>query len=138
MTDNHTSHLDKYFCKPKVQAQPADDEQETVDTFFFGWLRGMREVALMLEVRHRDGHVSAFNYATLDRAEFDPSEGITLHFGSKTVKIIGRNLNAEARPNVRLFNGLLRRRIPWIQVADEPTALKAPKDATVIENVEVK
>ena len=92
----------------------------------------------MLEVRHRDGHISAFNYATLDRAEFDPSEGITLHFGGKTVKIIGRNLNAEARPNVRLFNGLLRRRIPWIQVADEPTALKAPKDATVIEDVEVK
>jgi hypothetical protein len=27
---------------------------------------------------------------------------------------------------------------PWIQVADEPTAMEAPKGATVIEEVEVK
>jgi hypothetical protein len=138
MTDSH-NHLDKYFCRPKVETPtPPDDENDTIDNWGFGWLRGMRETAIMLEVRHRDGCMSAFNYVTLDRAEFDPSEGITLHFGGKTVKIIGRNLNAEARPNVRLFNGLLRRRIPWIQVADEPTALDAPKGATVIENVEVK
>ena len=138
MTDNHTSHLDKYFCRPKEPRPPGEDEQDTIDNWGFGWLRGVRETALMLEVRHRDGRVSAFNYATLDRAEFDPSDGITLHFGSKTVKIIGRNLVAEARPNVRLFNGLVRRRIPWIQEADEPTALKAPKGTTVIEDVEVK
>jgi hypothetical protein len=138
MTDNHKSHLDKYFCRTKVESPAQDDENDTIDNWGFGWLRGVRETAIMLEIRHRDGRSSAFNYATLDRAEFDPSEGITLHFGGKTVKIIGRNLNAEARPNVRLFNGLLRRRIPWIQVADEPTALKAPKGATVIEEVEVK
>jgi hypothetical protein len=139
MTDNHMSHLDKYFCRTKEQKPPAEEEQDPViDNWGFGWLRGMREVALCLEIRHRDGQISAFSYATMDRAEFDPSDGITLHFGSKTVKIVGRNLNVEARPNVRLFNGILRRRIPWIQVADEPTALKAPKDATVIERVDVK
>ncbi len=137
MTDNH-NHLDKYICRPKVDTPPADDEHDTIENWGVGWLRGMRETAIMLELRHRDGRMSAFNYVTLDRAEFDPSEGITLHFGGKTVKITGRNLNAEARPNVRLFNGLLRRRIPWIQVADEPTALGAAKGATVIEDVEIK
>ncbi len=137
MTDNH-NHLDKYICRPKVESPPADDEHDAIENWGFGWLRGMRETAIMLEVRHRDGRMSAFNYVTLDRAEFDPSDGITLHFGSKTVKITGRNLNAEARRNVRLFNGLLRRRIPWIQVADEPTALAAAKGATVIEDVDIK
>lgn len=137
MTDSH-SHLDKLLGRTNVESPAEDDENDTLDNWGFGWLRGMRETAVCLEIRHQDGRVSAFNYATLDRAEFDPSDGITLHFGSKTVKIVGRNLNLEARPNVRLFNGLLRRRIPWIQIADEPTALKAPKGATVIEDVEIK
>ncbi len=136
MTDSH-SYLDKYLGRPKVESPAPDDENDAIDNWGFGWLRGVRETAIMLEVRHRDGHISAFSYTILDGAEFDPSEGITLHFGGKTVKIIGRNLNTEARPNVRLFNGLVRRRIPWIQEAGEPSALTAPRSATVIEAVEV-
>jgi hypothetical protein len=46
----------------------------------FGWLRGIRDTAIMFDIRHRDGHITAFNYNVLDRAEFDPSEGITLKF----------------------------------------------------------
>jgi hypothetical protein len=35
--------------------------------------------------------------------------------------------------------GITRYRIiPWVQVADEPTAMEAPKGATVIEEVDVK
>jgi hypothetical protein len=104
----------------------------------FGWLRGIRDTAIMLEIRHRDGHITAFNYNMLDQADFDPSDGITLHFGKLGVRIIGRNLNAEARPHLRLFEGITRRRVSWIQVADEPTAIEARKGATVIEEVEVK
>jgi hypothetical protein len=37
-----------------------------------------------------------------------------------------------------LFAGVLRHRVSWIQEADEPTAMEAPKEATVIEEVEVK
>ncbi len=79
----------------------------------------------MLELRHKDGSVSAFSYAWLERAEFDPSEGISLHFAGKTVLITGRYLNAEARPNVRLFAGIVRHRVPWIQEAGGPTAMVA-------------
>ena len=92
----------------------------------------------MLEIRHRDGHISAFSYSLLDQADFDPSDGITLQFAKATVHIIGRNLNAEARPHLRLFEGITRRRVTWIQVADAPTVMEAPKDAVVIEAVEVK
>jgi hypothetical protein len=110
----------------------------TEDLGCFGWLRGVRDRALMLEVRHRDGNVSGFGYAWLDRLEFDPSEGITLHFSGKSVKMIGRNLNAELRANVRLVAGILRHRVPWIQEADEATGLSTPRGEPVIERLEIK
>ncbi len=78
----------------------------------------------MLEIRHRDGHITAFSYNVFDRAKFDPSDGIILKFAGAQVRIIGRNLNAEARPHLRLFEGITRHRVSWIQEADEPTAME--------------
>lgn len=54
------------------------------------------------------------------------------------MRIIGRNLNPEARPNLRLLDGIIRRRISWIQEADEATATDAPKNGVIIETVELK
>lgn len=138
MTDSD-KHWEKYFCRPKGGEGTAEIEDDLSDNVHsFGFLRGVRDTAFMLEIRHRDGKLSAFPYGLLDRAEFDPSEGIKLKFGSVTVRIIGRNLGAEARPNLRLFDGITRRRVSWIQEADEATAMEAPKDAVVIEAVDVK
>lgn len=92
----------------------------------------------MLEIRHKDGRITAKGYSWLQSAEFDPSTGITLNFSGETVTIKGRNLGAEARPNIRLFAGILRHRVPWIQEADGPTVLEAVKDAVVIEEVKIK
>ena len=91
----------------------------------------------MLEIRHKDGKISAFGYAWLDSAEFDPSEGIVLRFSGKTVKIVGRNLNGEVRPSIRLFDGIVRHRVPWIQEADGSSTLQVPQKATVIEEVKI-
>ena len=79
-----------------------------------------------------------FGYAWLDEVEFNPSDGITLHFSGKTVRIAGRNLNGEARPNVRLLAGIARHRVPWIQEADGPTEMTAAKNAVVIEDIAIK
>jgi hypothetical protein len=117
-----------------LRADSADEQPE--DLVAFGWLRGSRERATMLEIRRRDGSIVALGYAWLERADFDPSEGITLKFTGQTVRLVGRNLNREVRPHLRLFLGLARHRIPWLQEADEPTAMTTPKDATVIEQVE--
>jgi hypothetical protein len=114
------------------------DGEATDDLGAFGWLRGVQDRAIMLEIRHKDGRVTAKGYSWLQSAEFDPSEGIALNFSGETIKIAGRNLNAEVRPNIRLFAGILRHRVPWIQEADEPTVLEAPKDAVVIEDVKAK
>lgn len=112
-----------------VDAEPPDDLGA------FGWLRGTHERAAMLELRRKDGSIVAFAYAWLERAEFDPSEGILLRFGMEKVKITGRNLNCEARPNIRLFSGIVRHRVPWIQEADQPVAMEAGRGTVVVEDI---
>ena len=137
MTD---SLLKKYTAgkSDKAPQTPADESDEVDNLRAFGFLRGVRERATMLELRLRDGVIAAFGYAWLEHAEFDPSDGIMLQFGGRKVRITGRNLNAEARPNVRLFAAIVRHRVPWIHEADEPTALAAPRTAIVIERIKLK
>lgn len=130
--------LDRHLPS-RLPLTPRDGDEETpADLGAFGWLRGVRDRALMLELRRKDGSIVAFPYAWLERAEFDPSDGITLRFGPQKVKITGRNLNADARPNVRLFAGIVRHRVPWIQEADEPATMLAGKGAVVIEDISFK
>jgi hypothetical protein len=131
--------LDEHSSKRNHNGSSASPEVEAADDFgAFGWLRGVQDRAIMLEIRHKDGRVTAKGYSWLQSADFDPSSGITLNFSGETVTIVGRNLNSESRPNVRLFAGILRHRVPWIQEADGPTAHEAAKDAVVIEEVKVK
>jgi hypothetical protein len=123
--------------KAKHEPEVAGDPEEVADLGAFGWLRGVRERAVMLELRKRDGSAMAMGYAWLQRVDFDPSGTMTLHFGEKRIEITGRNLNGEQRPHVRLFDGILRQRVPWIREADEPESMTAGKRATVIESIEL-
>lgn len=117
--------------------EPNVAEDGPEDLGSFGWLRGIRDRAVMLELRHKDGSVTAFGYAWLRKATFDPSVGITLDFSGEKVTISGRNLDAELRPRVRLLSGILRQRVTWIQEADGPTSLEAPPQAVVVERIAV-
>jgi hypothetical protein len=129
--------LEKYTPKLVDADQPEEQTGIPDDLGAFGLLRGTHDRALMLELRFKDGKRRALGYAWLHDAEFDPSEGITLHFGGRKVKISGRNLNAEIRPNVRLFQAIVRHRVPWIQEADAPAALLAARDALLIDEIVV-
>jgi hypothetical protein len=102
----------------------------------FGWLRGVRERATMLELRRKDGHILAIGYAWVERIEFDPAKGIVLHSMDRTITLHGQNLNAEARPLVRLFEGLTRHRVPWVREADRAALVEAGKRGTLIERIE--
>ena len=132
------SVLDRYTNRVASSESVPLEADAADDLGAFGWLRGVRDRAIMLELRRKDGKVTAFAYAWLERAEFDPSDGITLHFAGKEVKITGRNLNAENQPSIRLFNGILRHRVPWVQEADGATVMLIPHDATVIESIETR
>lgn len=102
----------------------------------FGWLRGQHERSVMLELRRKDGRVVAVGYGWLEKAEFDPSDGIALHIVGQTIRIRGRNLNAELRPQVRLFEGIARHRVPWIREASHGERLRTPESACLIESID--
>lgn len=62
--------------------------------------------------------------------------GSTLYLGATRMRIIGRNLNAEVRENVRLFGAILRRRVPWIAETDGTKGFTAGETELVIERIE--
>jgi hypothetical protein len=116
-----------------------DEMGDAMDADSFGcfaWLRGMRERAVSLELRRKSGAVLSIPYAYISSIEFEPSGLITLSVGAESICIKGRNLNSEIRPNVRLFEGISRQRVPWVQEADRPMSLKAERDTVVVESIE--
>jgi len=109
------------------------DSEEDELSGIFGWLRGAKEKAAMLELRLKSGNSVAFCYGWLDKAQYNPSTGITLQFGTHTVQLHGKKLNAPVRPNVTLFEGLLRHRITWIQESGRAESLSSSVMMVVVE-----
>jgi hypothetical protein len=112
--------------------EPSEDADLVDDLVAFGWSRGVKDRNYFIEFRKKDGIITALPYMMLERVDFDPSEGITLKFAAQTVRIIGRNLDAEVRPNVQLLNGILRHKVPWIR---EMNVVAADRDqpAPIVE-----
>jgi hypothetical protein len=134
-----SSILRKYTGRPLAEGGDPDITPEvelTDDLGAFGWLRGSRERAIMLELRKKDGNILAIGYGWLERMAFDRSDGITLYAAGQKIRIKGRNLNTEIRPNVQLFGGIARHRVPFIQEADQASKLEASERATIIEAIE--
>jgi len=129
--------LEKYAVRRTAPEAAVPEEVEATDDLgCFGWLRGIRDRAVMLELRKKTGNIVAIGYGWIERVEFDPSEGIALCALGQKVRIRGRNLNAEARPMVRLFEGITRHRVPWVQEAAGQELLESGRAAIVIESIE--
>jgi hypothetical protein len=81
----------------------------------------------------RSGNRVAISYAYFERVGYDPSEGITLHLaGGKSVLIGGRRLNDEVRPQVRLYEGIVRQRVAWVREGD---LAAATSDAPSVDQI---
>lgn len=137
MTD---SVVQQYLRRKKAEAKRDGGSEETggqlaEDFGAFGLLRGVRDRAIMLELRCKDGRIVAIPYAYIARIEYDPADGITLVTGARRFRIAGRNLNAEVRPNVRLFESLTRQRVTWLREASRDEALAAKDGETLIEGL---
>jgi len=138
MTDRPPDKLlDRYTKRSQAaDAQnPALEADEAEDLGCFGWLRGVRDRSIMLELRKKDGHVLAVGYSWIERVELQPEAGITLHMSGHKIRIKGSGLNTDARPTVRLFDGIIRHRVPWIREADRTELLKAGDDAVTVESI---
>ena len=133
------SVLKQFRGRVVAEEPPTQAESEGEDDLGeFAILRGVRDHARFLELRKKDGSAVAIGYSWLERIEYDGGHIITLRFTNQVVRIRGRNLNAELRSNVRLLDGLLRHRVPWIAEANEPRLMAADKRALVIEEIELE
>lgn len=139
MTDRPTDKLLDKYTKRSATAdvqKPEPEADEAEDLGCFGWLRGVRDRSIMLELRKKDGHILAVAYSWLERVEFEPSDGITLHLPGRKIRITGSGLNSEARPTVRLFDGITRHRVPWISEADRAERLKTGEGTVSVESIQ--
>lgn len=114
MTD---SLIDKYARRPTTAPNEVN-EPETDDLGCFGWLRGVRDRSIMLELRRKDGHVMAVGYSWIERVELVPESGIKLHLPGRKVTIAGSGLRSQEQGSPSLFDGLIRHRVPWVRESD--------------------
>jgi hypothetical protein len=135
MSDKFLHHRPGRLIEDRLDPTSSPDSGGVDDFHSFGWLRGIRERATMLELRKKSGEVVAIGYSWIERVEFNPTEGITLHVHGEKIRIKGRNLNAEVRPEVRLFRGIARHRVAWVQEADRPGRLNGDEMATMVDEI---
>lgn len=126
--------LRKYLGRTGGSGAEADESDLDSEQFgAFCWLRGVKDRAVCLELRKKDGEILAINYGWIERFQFTPADGITLSASGQKFRIKGRNLNAEARP---LFQNICRHRVLWVMETDRTANVKAGQEATVIEKIE--
>lgn len=137
MTDS--SILQRYLAQtdPSVNSHTEQSDTEESDNLAsFGWLRGIRDRALMLELRKKDGNILAFGYNWLERVDFDPSTGIKLSYPGHLIIIRGQYLNSESSTGIKLFEGLTRHKVVWIQEANRAHRLRATDQHPQVECIE--
>ena len=128
--------LDKYTRGSTLPASSSGEESSDAEDFgCFGWLRGIRDRATMLQLQKKDGRILALPYGWLEAIELIPERGITLHLPGRKVRITGSGLNVEARPAVRLFDGLARHRVPWVRETSRPELLQPGGSGLIVEAI---
>ncbi len=94
--------LDKYITQTRrADRTPAIDEASS---------NVMPTLVAMLDFEFADGSHAAYPYATLVKASFDPSTGITLSFAAEDVVITGHGL-------VELYKAITQQRAPRVKVS---------------------
>ena len=137
MSDN--SMIQKYTSRVRefdADSVVGSDAEGAEDLGSFGFLRGTRDRAMMLELRKKTGNIRGVAYGWIQTIDFDPSSGITLYVGDATITIKGRNLNTVARQQISLLGGILRHRVPWIVESDQSAVLQADNKSLVVEAIE--
>lgn len=129
-----TENDDGPFWKTRLKLTPEERMINDDEDYFpqeyqaFAVNRSPGKQSLMLEFKLRTGTSVALGYAWLQRAQFDPSKGISLQFTPGTVLILGRRLD-------KLFNGIVQHRARWVWEADRPTAQLVPEAEPLVSGI---
>lgn len=134
MNDSVLSRLSERLGATETLNASEDLEE---DVGAFGCLRGLRDRALMLELRLKDGRIVALSYALLDRATFDPSDGIRLQFSDQEVHLSGRALNQPSPAGLSVFSAIVRHRASWIRESSRADAFESLTGVTIVESISI-
>ncbi len=146
---NRDSHLvSSLFDRPskgkesKWGAGSEQDAEEEESCLAFGFLRGIRDRALAIQLRFRDGNSDWFEYSHLSSWRHNPSVGLLLRFTGDVVTLVlisGSNLDGLVSPHaINLTDrGLQRHRITWVREMDEDELRKAGEGQPTIDKIEV-
>ncbi|HEV3188899.1 MAG TPA: hypothetical protein VGY54_00305 [Polyangiaceae bacterium] len=108
----------------------------------YGYLRGIRDHALAIEFRFRDGTTETFPYSWLGPWRYNPSVGILLKFTGDLVTLVlirGSNLDALVGQAMSLTDrGLARHRITFIREMEDEELRAAGKGEPTIDAIEVE
>lgn len=135
-------HLAGHAGRVPATAEKGRADGEEASCTAFGFLRGLRERALMVEFRLRDGNTEAFPYSWLGPVRFNPSVGLLLRFTGDVVTLVlirGSNLDAlvsEGAINLT-DRGIHRHRILWVREMEEDEVQKAGKGEPTIDRLEI-
>jgi len=130
------TNLNDRFMGRKAPA-PEEDPDAFEDCGAFGFLRGVKDRALILELRLCSGNRMAFPYSLLERLSFDPSEGLVCHFMGGVVTLRGRNFTKATTSPISLLDGILRHRVPWIAEKEELHAAVQSPDLVIVTKIEI-
>ncbi len=127
---------------PKENGKEPDATSDEESCAAFGYLRGLHDRALALQLRFRNGNSDWFSYGLLASWRYNPSIGLLLKFTGDLVTLVlirGSNLGAMVnRESANLMGmGLQRHRITWIREMEEDELRKAGKDEPTIDRIEV-
>jgi hypothetical protein len=127
-------------ARAKAKEKDTEDEDSCPA---FGYLRGLRERALAVELRYRNGNKEWFAYSLLGAWQHNPSVGLLLKFtgGDVNTLVLIRGSNLEASVNESMVNltdwGLQRHRIVYVREMDEDELRKAKPGEPTIDRFEV-
>jgi hypothetical protein len=119
-----------------------EDVSEEESCPAFGYLRGLKERALAVQFRFRDGNSEWFSYGLLASWRHNPSAGLLLKFTGDLVTLVlirGSNLVAVVRDGVVNLTdqGLQRHRILYVREMDEDELRKAREGEPTIDRIEI-
>ena len=133
------SAVERLEAQSADAGRPKDTDEDCCPAF--GFLRGMHERALALELRFRDGNRETYPYSWLGPWKYNPSTGLLLKFTGDIVTLVlvkGSNLDALVNQSVNLTDrGLQRHRITYLREMDEEELRRVGRDGPTIDRIEV-
>ncbi len=125
--------------RPTTEAAPSETDEEACAAY--GYMRGIRDRALAIEFRYRDGNSDFYPYSWLGPWQYNPSVGLLLKFTGDVVTLVlirGSNLDALVNQSINLTDrGFARHRISWLKEMDEDGLRQAGKGQPTIDRIEV-